>query len=70
MITGITLRFMLLYAVPPAAFTAAVRTVEAALEAGALTLPPVIRYPLEDIVAAQLAQEAGPVGRVLVDITP
>jgi NADPH2:quinone reductase len=70
MMTGVTLKFMLLYAVPPAAFAAAVGTVEAALGAGALTLPPVIRYPLEEIVAAQLAQEAGPAGRVLVDITP
>lgn len=67
---GVTLRFMLLYAVPQEAFAAAVRTVEEALGAGILSLPPVSRYPLEEIVAAQLAQEAGPVGRVLVDVAP
>ena len=42
--------------------------VDAAVAAGALTMPPVIRTPLSQVVDAHLAQEAGPVGKILVDI--
>lgn len=65
---GLTLRFVMLYAEPSAELSNAIRTVSAAVAAGALDCPPITRYPLADIVAAQLAQEAGPVGKVLVDI--
>lgn len=70
MLHGITFRFMLLYHVAPQALEAAVGTVEAALDAGALTMPPATRFPLEQVVAAHEAQETGPVGRVLVDVAP
>lgn len=65
---GVRLRFMLLYTLAPTALAAAVDTVSAALAAGALDLPPVMTFDLDDIVAAQQAQEAGPVGRVLVTL--
>lgn len=68
MTAGLHLRFMLLYSEPSAELAAAVRVVNGAVAAGALGLPPVHRYPLAEVVAAHLAQEAGPVGRILVDI--
>lgn len=68
MIAGVTLEFILLYTVSAHALAAAVRIVDAALRAGALDLPPITRFPLDDIVAAQVAQEEGPVGKILVDI--
>jgi len=67
MMAGVTLRFMLLYRVTGEALEAAGDAVDAALAVGALTLPPVTRFSLDDIVAAHQAQEAGPFGRVLVD---
>jgi NADPH2:quinone reductase len=67
MMAGITLRFMLLYRVPARALAEAADAVSAALAAGALSLPPVTRFALGDIVAAQEAQEGGPFGRILVD---
>jgi NADPH2:quinone reductase len=68
MMAGLTLRFMLLYRVPDEARASAIDVVQRALEDGALTLPPVERFALDDVVAAQLAQEAGPFGRILVDV--
>ena len=68
MVAGVALRFMLLYTVTPAALVDAVRLVRAAVAAGALDLPPLQRFPLDAIAEAHLAQEAGPVGRVLVDL--
>lgn len=68
MIAGVTYRFMLLYTVTEADLAAAVHQVSAALAADALDLPPIQRFALADIVAAHLAQEAGPIGKVLVDI--
>lgn len=68
MIAGVTYRFMLLYTVTAADLAAAVHQVSAALAADALDLPPIQRFALADIVAAHLAQEAGPIGKVLVDI--
>lgn len=70
MIACIVLEFMLLYALPPAQMSAAVHCVSDALVAGALTMPSVQRFALSDIVAAQRAQEAGPLGRILVEINP
>lgn len=67
---GLHLRFMLLYSEPSAELSAAVRTVNAAVGAGAITLPPVRRFDLAEVVAAHLTQEGGPVGKILVDIPP
>jgi NADPH:quinone reductase len=66
MTANITLKFMLLYTVPPAVLDAAAADLSAALQAGALSLPPVHRFGLEEIVAAQEAVEQGAVGKVLV----
>jgi NADPH2:quinone reductase len=63
---NLTLQFMLLYTLPPAALAAAVSAVESALVDGALTMPPVRYFELEEIVAAHEAQEGGSVERVLV----
>lgn len=68
MAAGLVLRFMLLYSEQSAELSAAIRIVNAAVAAGALTTPPLVRYPLSQIVAAQLAQESGPIGKILVDI--
>lgn len=68
MAAGVALRFMLLYTVPPAALADAVAMVDAALRDGALDLPPVVRFPLAEVASAHQAQEAGPLGKVLVDI--
>ncbi len=63
---NLTLEFMLLYSVAPEKFAAAVAAVEAALVDGALTMPPVRYFELEEIVAAHQAQEAGSDERVLI----
>lgn len=68
MFAGVTLRFMLLYRVPPRALDESADAVSAALADGALTLPTVTTFALDDIVAAHQAQEAGPFGRVLLDL--
>ncbi len=49
---NLTLRFMLIYTVPPAALRAAVEEVNAAVTAGDLTELPVIRYGLDQIAEA------------------
>ena len=66
MTANVTLQFMLLYTLAPAHFDAAASAVEAALADGALTMPPVRYFELDEIVAAHQAQEAGPSERVLV----
>jgi NADPH2:quinone reductase len=66
--SGVALRFMLLYSLTPAALAESVRIVRSAVAAGALDLPPLQRFSLDAIVGAHLAQEAGPVGRVLLDL--
>lgn len=68
MITGITLDFMLLYTLSASALADAVHIVDRAVGAGALDLPPVTRFELQDVVAAHQAQEAGPIGKVLIDV--
>ncbi len=65
---NVTLRFILLYAVPAEATDQAATDVTRALEAGALTELPVIRFGLDDIVAAHEAVEAGAVGKVLIEL--
>ena len=66
MTANVTMRFVLLYGVPRAALRQAAEDVTAALADGALTELPVHRFGLADIIAAQEAAEAGPLGKVLV----
>jgi NADPH:quinone reductase len=66
MTANVVLRFILLYGVPRAALRQAADDITAALADGALTELPVHRFALSDIVAAQEACEAGPLGKVLV----
>lgn len=68
LLSSLTFRFILLYNLEQEALEAAAHEVERALDDRALTLPPVTRFPLTDIVAAHEMQESGPFGRVLVDI--
>jgi NADPH2:quinone reductase len=68
MTAGVCLRFMLLYTLPAPLLAAAVEVVRAALVADALRLPSIQVFALTDIVAAHEAQEAGPIGRVLVEL--
>jgi NADPH2:quinone reductase len=63
---NVTLRFILLYSVPGSALDSAVEDITAALGANALTGLPVHRFPLDEIVAAQEAAEAGALGKVIV----
>jgi NADPH2:quinone reductase len=64
----ITIEFMLLYNVMNEKFWAAVQHVEQALSDGALTMPPVSYFPLDEIVAAHESVEAGSSERVLIRI--
>jgi len=68
MTANVTLRFILLYGIPAEAADQAVRDIGAALTAGALTALPMTRFPLDQIVAAQEAVEAGTGGKVVVEI--
>jgi NADPH2:quinone reductase len=63
---NVVLRFILLYGVPAEAMDVAAADISAALASGSLTGLPVHKYPLDDIVAAQDAVQAGAVGKVLV----
>ena len=65
---NVVLRFVLLYGVPAEALIQAAGDITGALADGTLTELPVIRYPLDQIAAAQDAVEAGAVGKVLVVI--
>lgn len=69
MTAGVSLRFMLLYTLPAPVLAAAVDVVSAALLAAALQLPPVQLFALTDTVSAHEAQEAGPLGRILIDLS-
>ena len=66
MTANVTLRFVLLYGVPPAALDQAARDITTALTDGRLTELPVTRFGLDDIAAAQEAVEAGALGKVLI----
>ena len=68
MVPNVTLRFVLVYTMPPDAIAAAVDGVGAAVGDGALTPLPVIRFGLDDIAEAHDAVEAGAVGKVVVDV--
>jgi NADPH:quinone reductase len=65
---NVVFRFVLLYGVPPEALSQAARDISAALADGALTELPVIKFPLDEVAAAQQAVERGAVGKVLVAI--
>jgi NADPH:quinone reductase len=65
---NVTLRFVLLYGVPAAAMDQAAADITWALQAGALTALPIIRFPLDEIVAAHEAVEGGAVGKVVIEI--
>jgi NADPH:quinone reductase len=66
MTANVTLRFVLLYGVPPAALDQAAADITAALGVGDLTALPVHYFPLDDIAAAHEAVENGVLGKVLV----
>ncbi len=57
---------MLLYGVPRPVLEQAARDITTALADGALTELPVTRFPLDEIIAAHEAVEAGALGKVLV----
>lgn len=66
MTANVVIRFILLYGVAGEALGRAAADITAAVADGALTELPVHRYPLDDIVAAQQAAEAGVTGKVVV----
>jgi NADPH2:quinone reductase len=66
MTANVTLRFVLLYGVPPAALDRAAADITDALAAGDLSGLTVHKYPLADIAAAHEAAEGGAVGKVVV----
>jgi NADPH:quinone reductase len=68
MAANVILRFMLLYHLPQEALERAAADITVALAAGDLTGLPVHKYPLDHIVAAHEAAEAGAVGKII--ITP
>lgn len=67
---SLTYRYTLLYNLGDAHLAKAVAAVDGALRDGALDLPPTQRFPLDRTVDAHHAQEAGPFGRVLVEVRP
>lgn len=66
MTANVTLAFMLLYTVAPEKLSLAVAAIASALDDGALTMPPVRYFELEDIVGAHEAQEQSSGERVLI----
>jgi NADPH2:quinone reductase len=66
MTANVTLRYVLLYGIGAEALAAAVRWVESAVSAGALTCLPVHRFGLDEVAAAQRAVEEQVVGKVVV----
>jgi len=68
MTANLTLRFVLLYGVPPAALGQAASDITGALADGALTELPVTRFGLADVAAAHRAVEAGTPGKVVIEL--
>jgi NADPH2:quinone reductase len=68
MAPNITLRFMLLYTIPPRQLREAIERTTAAVAAGALTTLPIHRFRLEQIAEAHDAVEHGVVGKVVIDL--
>jgi NADPH2:quinone reductase len=69
MTANVTLRFVLLYGIPPEAFAQAAGDITTALTDGKLTGLPVTRFALDDVAAAHDAVEAGALGKVLIDLS-
>jgi NADPH2:quinone reductase len=65
---NVSFRFMLLYTMPAQAQDEAAADITRALAAGALSELPVIRFPLDQAAQAHEAVEAGPTGKVLLEI--
>ena len=66
MTTNVTMKFVLIYAVPMSELERAANGITQALRDGALSELPVRRFALSDIAAAHDAVEAGEVGKVVV----
>jgi NADPH:quinone reductase len=62
------LRFVLVYTISDAARRQAVDGITAALEAGALSALPAIRFPLGETAAAHDAVQGGAMGKILIDV--
>ncbi len=65
---NITLRWLLVFAVPEEAKREAVAELSRALADGALKPLPLLRFPLEEVRAAHRAGEQGAVGKVVLEI--
>jgi NADPH:quinone reductase len=63
---NVTVKFVLLYAVPAGALERSAADITAALAAGALTALPVHKFPLEGAATAHEAAENGAIGKVIV----
>jgi NADPH2:quinone reductase len=68
MLANTTLRFVLVYTMPPDALARAVADVSDAVRMGAMTTLPLHRFPLERTAEAHDAVEQGAVGKVLIDV--
>ena len=68
MVKNGAVRFVLVYTMPESAKRQAVEDITTALEAGALTALPAVRFPLERTEAAHDAVRDHAVGKVLIDI--
>ena len=68
MAPNLTLRFMLLYTLPPKQLRDAIERTTEAVAAGALTTLPIHRFTLGQINEAHDAVEAGAVGKVVIDL--
>ncbi|HVT61667.1 MAG TPA: NADPH:quinone reductase [Thermoanaerobaculia bacterium] len=67
----ITVRFVLVYAMPWQAHEAAIVDISRCLEAAAIRRPPVRRFPLEQIAAAHEALEDGQItGKAILELSP
>lgn len=62
------LRFVLVYTIPDMARCRAVDDITAALEAGALSPLPAIRFPLGETAAAHDMVQGGAMGKILIDV--
>jgi NADPH2:quinone reductase len=69
MMANVRISFMLLYTLSKVQLSAAIDAVQGALAAGALDVLVDATYSMDDIVAAHQRQEAGPTGRVMVEIS-
>ena len=68
MVKNCGIRWILVYTMGEQAIADAVAEITRALEAGALTALPAVRFPLEEISLAHEAVREGALGKVLVEI--